>query len=169
MTVNEKIAAIREYLHQHELDAYIIPSTDPHMGEYVPEHWAERSWISGFTGSAGNVVITKDFAGLWTDSRYFIQAEEQLSGTEIELVKLVIPHSPEYVDWLSMNLHEGARVAVNGNMVPVSSVQHMKSLLSGKNIEVITLVDLVKKVLIVFPWFVFNVIETNSSGSSGLK
>jgi len=146
MTVNEKISTIRKQLVQNNLDAYIIPSTDPHMGEYVPEHWAERSWISGFTGTAGTVVITNDFAGLWTDSRYFQQAEEQLSGTEIELLKLKVPHTAEHIDWLKIHLQPASRVAVNGNMVSVASVRDMKSRLSENKIELITLIDLVQKV-----------------------
>ncbi|MEA1876605.1 MAG: aminopeptidase P family protein [Bacteroidota bacterium] len=146
MTVNEKIRAIREKLVQHELSAYIIPSTDPHMGEYVPDHWAERTWISGFTGSAGTVVITKDFSGLWTDSRYFLQAEDQLSGTEMELLRLEIPHTAEHIDWIKAHLPEGSRIAVNGNMIPVSSVRDMKSRLSKNKMELITHIDLVKKV-----------------------
>ncbi len=146
MTVNEKIAAIRQQLELFELDAYIIPSTDPHMGEYVPEHWGERAWISGFTGSAGTVVITKDFAGLWTDSRYFHQAEEQLSGTDMELMKLLIPHTPEHIDWLVNHLPSQSRVAVNGQMLPFSTVKLLHSRLAEKEIDLITLVDLVKKV-----------------------
>ncbi len=126
MTINQRIEALRNKLTEYELDAFIIPSTDPHMGEYVPDHWAERAWISGFTGSAGTAVITKDFAGLWTDSRYFIQAKQQLSNSVMELVELKIPHTPEHIDWLVENLNKNARVGINGNMVSSSMVQYMK-------------------------------------------
>ena len=78
MNINDRIAALRKAMGQHNLDAYIIPSSDPHQSEYVADRWLSRSWISGFTGSAGIVVVTKDYAGLWTDSRYFIQAEKEL-------------------------------------------------------------------------------------------
>ena len=78
MSVNNNIDALREQLANHQCDAYIIPGSDPHQSEYAADHWKGRSWISGFTGSAGNVVITPDHAGLWTDSRYFIQAEKEL-------------------------------------------------------------------------------------------
>ena len=81
------------------LAAFIVPSTDPHAGEYVPEHWESRKWISGFTGSAGTVVITLNEAGLWTDSRYFIQAEEQLEGTGIQLFKDRLPETPSITEW----------------------------------------------------------------------
>ncbi|MCK5820658.1 MAG: aminopeptidase P family protein [Bacteroidales bacterium] len=167
MTVNEKISVIRKQLVQHELNAYIIPSTDPHMGEYVPDHWAERNWISEFTGTAGTVIITKDFAGLWTDSRYFQQAEDQLSGSEMELVKLSIPHTAEHIDWLKEKLPKASRVAVNGNMVSVAAVRDMKSRLSEKNIELVTLIDLIKKVWINRPALPDNLVMDHPVAFSG--
>ena len=75
-----RIASLRNFMRKHKLSAFIIPSTDPHSGEYIPKHWEARKWISGFTGSAGTVVVTLDKAGLWTDSRYFLQAAEQLEN-----------------------------------------------------------------------------------------
>ncbi len=85
--INERIKKLREEMKKHDIDAYIIPSSDPHQSEYVPERWKSRTWISGFTGSAGTVVITPDKAHLWADGRYHIQAADQLQNTEIELVK----------------------------------------------------------------------------------
>ena len=82
MTVNQRIEALREVMQREHLAAFILPSTDPHQGEYVPDHWKGREWISGFNGSAGTAVVTMTSAALWTDSRYFIAAEEQLRGTE---------------------------------------------------------------------------------------
>ena len=82
MTVNEKIAKIRERMAENHIDAVIVPSADPHMSEYYSEHWKTRAWLSGFTGSAGSFVITQSVAGLWTDGRYYVQAEKQLSGSE---------------------------------------------------------------------------------------
>ncbi|MBT3242632.1 MAG: aminopeptidase P family protein [Bacteroidetes bacterium] len=146
MSINKKVGALRELLVQNNLDAVIIPSTDPHMGEYVPEHWAEREWISGFTGSAGTVVITKDFAGLWTDSRYFVQAEEQLSDSVMELVKLTIPHTPEHIIWLINTLPAGSRIAINGNMVPASMIGYMQDELNKKNFELLTDLDLISAI-----------------------
>ena len=90
MTINERVAALRAAMQANKIDAYIIPSSDPHQSEYVADHWKSREWISGFSGSAGTVVITQKQAGLWTDSRYFIQAEEQLKGTCVKLFKLNI-------------------------------------------------------------------------------
>ena len=91
MTICEKLSALREIIERESLDAYIVSGTDPHNSEYLPAAWQQREWISGFTGSFGTVVVLKDSAGLWTDTRYFIQAEEQLSGSGIELHKLRIP------------------------------------------------------------------------------
>ena len=88
MTVNEKIAKIRERMAENHIDAVIVPSADPHMSEYYSEHWKTRAWLSGFTGSAGSFVITQSVAGLWTDGRYYVQAEKQLSGSEGVLFKM---------------------------------------------------------------------------------
>ena len=92
--IRNRLAAFRQEMKKRQLSAFIVPSTDPHSGEYVPEHWETRKWISGFTGSAGTAVITLSDAGLWTDSRYFIQAEEQLEGTGITLFKDRLPETP---------------------------------------------------------------------------
>ncbi|MGJ1316881.1 aminopeptidase P family N-terminal domain-containing protein, partial [Sphingobacterium multivorum] len=92
----EKLAAIREAMKAQGIDGYIIPSSDPHISEYLPERYKCIAWASGFTGSAGTLAITQDFAGLWTDSRYFVQAAEQLAGTGFELVKLKVQGAAEY-------------------------------------------------------------------------
>ena len=113
----QNIAAIRRCLAESGLDAYVIPATDPHMSEYLPEHWKALYWASGFSGSAGTLVVTKDFAGLWTDSRYFLAAEQQLAGSGIELMKLVVPHTPEFADWLADTLSDGATVGVDGHLL----------------------------------------------------
>ena len=94
MTVNEKIAKIRERMTENHIDAVIVPSADPHMSEYYSEHWKTRAWLSGFTGSAGSFVITQSVAGLWTDGRYYVQAEKQLSGSEGVLFKMNEPETP---------------------------------------------------------------------------
>ena len=126
-----------------DFDAYIIPGTDPHMGEYMPEFWQIRSWFSGFTGSAGTLVVTTNFAGLWTDSRYFLQAEAELKGSGIELVKLRVPHTPEHVEWIVKNLPVGSRVGVDGKMISVDSVRMIKDAFTKKQMELITNEDLI--------------------------
>ena len=89
-----KLKNLRKLMKKHKIQAYLVPSTDPHQSEYVPAMWNRREWFSGFTGSAGDLVITQKQAGLWTDSRYFLQAEEQLQGSEIQLFKMGITGTP---------------------------------------------------------------------------
>lgn len=99
--INERLTELRRVMQREHLCAYIFPSTDPHNGEYVPEHWEGRKWISGFTGSAGTAVVTMTSAALWTDSRYFIQAAEELDGTDFQLMKLKIAGTPSIAEWIS--------------------------------------------------------------------
>ena len=112
--IRNRLSALREQMKLRKLSAFIVPSTDPHSGEYVPEHWESRKWISGFTGSAGTAVITLEDAGLWTDSRYFIQAEEQLESTGIRLFKDRLPETPSITEWLGSILKEGDKVGIDG-------------------------------------------------------
>ncbi len=142
MTIREKISALRSLMQEKGFAAYIIPPTDPHQSEYISDHWKTREWLSGFTGSAGTVVVTQQFAGLWTDSRYFIQAEKELEGTPIELVKLKIPHTPEYIDWLGEHLQEGETVGINGKVFSQSLVNQIKSKLSPLGIKFNCVFDL---------------------------
>ena len=104
MTVNQRLEELREVMRREHLAAFIFPSTDPHQGEYVPDHWKGREFISGFNGSAGTAVVTLTSAALWTDSRYFIAAEEQLRGTEYQLMKLKIEGTPTIAQWLNSQL-----------------------------------------------------------------
>ena len=122
-SIQERIAALREEMKREHLGACIFTSTDPHNGEYVPDHWKGREWISGFNGSAGTAVVTMDAAALWTDSRYFLAAEEQLKGTEYQLMKLKMPSTPTIPEWLGQQLvhhpspsnpHPSTEVAIDG-------------------------------------------------------
>ena len=97
-TYRKRLAAVRALMKKRGADALIVPSSDPHLGEYVPDHWRIIRWLTGFTGSAATVIITEGFAGLWTDSRYFLQAAEQLVGSGFKLVKMKVPHSHEHID-----------------------------------------------------------------------
>ena len=141
--MNYNLESIRQKMKESGIDAYLIPITDPHLGEYVPDHWRIIRWLTGFTGSAANVVITHNFAGLWTDSRYFIQAENQLKGSGFEMVKLKIPHTPEYIEWLVANLKEGSTIATDGRIIPVSIVRLMERSFTRKRIGLETDVDLI--------------------------
>jgi len=128
------------------LAAYVIPSADPHQGEYVADHWKSRPWVSGFTGSAGTVVVTADHAGLWTDSRYFIQAETQLRGSGFTLHKLGVPHTPEHLQWMKDALPEGSKVGMDGRLFSVGQVRRMAKLFIDKKIEINSEVDLIEKI-----------------------
>ena len=102
--INQRLASLREVMKREHLAAFIFPSTDAHQSEYVADHWLRRAWISGFNGSAGTAVVTMTSAALWTDSRYFLAAEEQLQGTEFQLMKLKIPGTPSIAEWLGKEL-----------------------------------------------------------------
>ncbi|MDR0263433.1 MAG: aminopeptidase P family protein [Sphingobacterium sp.] len=138
----EKLAAIRDAMKVQGIDGYIIPSSDPHISEYLPERYKCIAWASGFTGSAGTLAITQDFAGLWTDSRYFVQAAEQLAGTGFELVKLKAQGAAEYADWLGEQLSAGAKVAFDGNLASLLVAQSVQHTLEPLEIKVDGHVDL---------------------------
>ena len=126
MSINDRINALRHQMKINKLDAWIIPGSDPHQSEYVADYWKGREWISGFTGSAGNVVVTQKHAGLWTDSRYFIQAEKELKRSQMKLHKLKIAHTSEYIDWLKNNLKKGSRVGCDGMLFSASQIKKLK-------------------------------------------
>ena len=123
MNINERIEALREVMRREHLSAFIFPSTDPHQGEYVPDHWKGREFISGFNGSAGTAVVTLKSAALWTDSRYFLAAEEQLKGTEYQLMKLKIEGTPTIAEWIGRECGPGAEVGVDGMVNSANSVK----------------------------------------------
>lgn len=123
------------------ISAYITYSTDPHSGEYVPAHWESRKWITGFTGSAGTAVITPDNGGLWTDSRYFIQAEEQLTDTGLKLFKERMPETPSIPQWLCRVLKKGERVGIDGYTTSLQTVNELRNELSAYGIEVVMIED----------------------------
>ena len=113
MTAKEKVAQLRAAMQEQNIEAFIVYSADPHMSEYLPEEWKERTWLSGFTGSAGFVVVTKNNAGLWTDGRYFTQAPIELAGSGIELFKDGMEGTPNNIDWIISETQDGSAVAVN--------------------------------------------------------
>ena len=127
--INERLAALREVMRREHLGAFIFPSTDPHSGEYVPDYWKGREWITGFDGSAGTAVVTMNSAAMWTDSRYFIAAAEQLAGTEFELMKLRMPGTPTIAEWLGGELRESSttEVALDGMVNTYNEVNSLKT------------------------------------------
>ena len=140
-TINNRIAALRGHIAQEQIQAFIIPSTDPHLSEYVAPHWQSREWISGFTGSAGTVVVTAKDAGLWTDSRYFLQAARQLEGTCITLYKEMLPETPNIPEFLSAHLQEGDCVGIDGKMFSAEEVEHLQKELKKSGIRIKSIAD----------------------------
>lgn len=135
MKIQDRITALRKFMSANGISAFIVPSTDPHSGEYVPAHWESRKWLSGFTGSAGTVVITKDNAGLWTDSRYFIQAEEQLEGTGIQLFKDRLPETPSIPEWLGSVLDKNEKVGIDGWVNSMQEANALRKELQAYGLE----------------------------------
>ncbi len=141
--IRERVAALREAMKEKNIDAYIIPSSDPHLSEYPAERWKSREWISGFDGSAGTVVVTADKAGLWTDSRYFLQAEMQLRGSGIALYRMALPETPSIPDFLLGELHDGQTVGVDGETFSVSEARDLERALGRKGVKLETSFDLI--------------------------
>ena len=142
-TICERIAALRAAMKEQNIQAYIIPTTDPHLSEYPAACWKYREWISGFTGSAGTVVVTLDKAGLWTDSRYFLQAEMQLEGTGIDLYKLMLPETPSIPQFLLAELGEGDTVGLNGLTYSLADAQSLELALKKKGVALNTDLSLI--------------------------
>lgn len=137
MTYQEKLNEIRKQMKADHVEAYIIPSADPHISEYLPKHYKCIPFTSGFTGSAGTLVITHDFAGLWTDSRYFEQAAEQLDGSGFELVKQKVQHAPEYIQWLNEKLDRGAVVGTNEKLLSILLGDLLTQQFAGAEIKLV--------------------------------
>ncbi len=137
MTSSEKIRTLRQKMQENNIDAFIVYSADPHMSEYLPTEWQERTWLSGFTGSAGFVVITKDKAGLWTDGRYFVQAPVELQGSGIDLFKDGMEGTPNYIDWIVSEIPEGGKVAVNAIATSHANWELLQEKLSAKGRQIV--------------------------------
>lgn len=143
--IQERIDTLRKTLVAQDLTAIIVPSADPHLSEYLPEYWQTRQWLSGFTGSVGTLVVTADFTGLWTDSRYWVHAAEQLEGTGITLEKLA-PGQPNHIDWLADHLQEGDSVAVDGNVLSIAEQDRLLNAFDANDITLITERDVLTSV-----------------------
>lgn len=146
MDVKKRIEKLRNLMKENKIDAYIIPSFDAHQSEYVADHWKSRQWITGFTGSAGTVVITLDDAGLWTDGRYYIQAEKQLEGSGIRLFKMADKGVPSYTEWLKNTLKEGSTVGFDGSVFSVDLFKGMEKAFKSKNINIKIEKDLIDEI-----------------------
>lgn len=139
--VTERVGRLREWMKANAIQAFIVPSTDPHSSEYVPSHWEARAWLTGFTGSAGTAVVTMDDAALWTDSRYFLAAEEQLEGTPFRLMKDGVATTPDIVHWLTSVLYQGDVVGIDGCVNAVATVEVWSDALARNGICLKTMND----------------------------
>ena len=145
-SIPERLQSLRDVMHQEQLSAWIVPSSDAHSSEYVCDHWQGRRWVSGFTGSAGTAVILADKAGLWTDGRYFIQAEEELEGSGMKLFKMGTPNAISIEDWIYDNVQENSCIGFDGKVVSTAFFEKFNKKFQKKNIEIKTGSDLLTEV-----------------------
>jgi len=145
---SDKLFSLRASLKHHNIDVYLIPVADPHLDEEIPDYWKIVKWLTGFTGSAGVVIVTETFAGLWTDSRYFIQAREQIRGSEFELIRPENNQDNSYTDWLVKYLRPGSRAGLDGRIWSVRQWRKIESALSAGGICVENNQDLITELWI---------------------
>nr|WP_312509637.1 aminopeptidase P family protein [Pseudomonas luteola] len=146
VSIPDRLAALRQVMHEEGVDACLIPSADPHLSEYLPERWQGRSWLSGFTGSAGTLIVAKDFAGVWTDSRYWEQAQAELAGSGVELMKLVAGGMQAHIDWMAEHVPTGGTVAVDGAVLSLGAAEALRKAFADKNISLRTTIDLIDRI-----------------------
>ncbi|USD34575.1 MULTISPECIES: aminopeptidase P family protein [Vibrio] len=145
-TVAQRLNALREEMAEHQFDAYIVTNNDPHSSEYSADYWLAREWISGFTGSAGNAVITTKSGGLWTDGRYYIQATEQLQGSGLTLFKARLPETPTIAQYLADSLEQNSRVGVDGRSISQQFYLELKAAFKAKSIQLVLDQDLISPI-----------------------
>jgi Xaa-Pro aminopeptidase len=143
---SEHLEQLRAAMQRHQVDALIVPSADPHLSEYLPGRWKGREWLSGFTGSVGTFIVTADFAGVWTDGRYWTQAETELAGGEVRLMKIPSGASLLYIDWLAANLKAGQTVAVDAAVLGLSTARLLGDALAARDIALRTDIDVLGEI-----------------------
>ena len=146
MTINDKLIALRQQMHIHNIDAYIVPSSDAHQSEYVADRFKSRQWLSGFTGSAGIVVVTATHAGVWTDARYYAQCATQIEGTPFEMHKQIVQGAPEHIDWVANNLSSGSKVGCDGHLFAAAQIRQMRGRFAKNNIKLASHYDLIEPI-----------------------
>jgi len=144
--IEKRIASLREAMQRQGLDAWIVPSSDPHLSEYLPAHWQGRQWLSGFTGSVGTLVVTARFAGLWVDSRYWLQADAELNGTGIVAMKVNANAGVAFIDWLASHCGQGDQVGVDGRVLGLTAVRALQEALNGCGASLRMDLDLLEQV-----------------------
>lgn len=143
LTVPEKLAKLRELMTNQHVDALVVMSADPHMSEYLPDYWKARQWLSGFSGSVGTLVVTKNFAGLWADGRYWVQAEQQLTGTGFQLQKLTSDESSTHLAWIEKNLSTGSVISLNGQTLSIQQFKALENTAKQRGFKLETQQDLI--------------------------
>ncbi|MEN9611873.1 MAG: hypothetical protein RLZZ628_2687 [Bacteroidota bacterium] len=143
MTINDKLGLLRAVMKAHGIDAYIVPSSDPHQSEYFANRWKSRAWLSGFTGSMGYAVVTQSHAGVWTDSRYFLQAETELAENQFVLHKQILQGAPEHLNWLAQNLPVGSKIGVDDSLFSIDQYRGMERELHPNKMELVN-IDLIE-------------------------
>ncbi|HJV05758.1 MAG TPA: aminopeptidase P family protein [Chromobacteriaceae bacterium] len=144
--IRQRIQSLRLAMQGAGVDACLVPSSDPHLSEYLPERWKSRQWLSGFTGSMGTLIVTLDFAGLWADSRYWEQAQKELAGSGIALMKVLNASSDEHLDWLASHLTRGQTVAVDGDVLSLALAESLQRRLAAHGIALNSQLDLLQRV-----------------------
>ncbi len=144
--VPARLAALRQAMRRHGVDACLVPSSDPHLSEYLPPCWKGREWLSGFTGSVGTFIATQDEAGVWTDGRYWTQAEDELAGSGIALMKIPSGAGTQYIDWLAATLRPGQVVAVDGAVLGLAIARQLRQALDARGIALRTDLDVLDDV-----------------------
>lgn len=137
----QRLSLLRQQMVLQQVDACLIPSADPHLSEYLPERWQGRAWFSGFTGSVGTLIVTSNFAGLWIDTRYWVQAEQDLAGTGIQMMKIGAAGATGHIDWLTDNMVAGQTVSADGMVLSLANAQLLKLKLDAQRIHLRTDLD----------------------------
>lgn len=165
--INSRIQQLRDKMKALKLDAFIIPSTDPHQSEYVCDYWKVRAYFSGFTGSAGTLVVTQKDAAMWTDGRYFLQVEQECEGTVVELFKQNIPHAPEHIPWICNHLDANSVIGLDYRQFSKAQIDYLLSFSNPKNIEIKDVPNLVDEIWLDRPSLPYDKVEVHSLEYSG--
>ena len=143
-TITLRIEQLRDAMKAQGVHACLVPSADPHLSEYLPERWQARQWLSGFTGSVGNLVVTLDRAAVFADSRYWTQAEAELAGTGIDLEKIPTAAATHYIDWIGAQLQPGQTLAIDGQVLGLGLAQQLRGAMQRFGIAMRTDIDLIE-------------------------
>lgn len=146
LSITAKLSSLRQRMKHHEIDAFIAMSADPHMSEYLPDYWKIREWLTGFTGSVGTIVVTQEYAGLWVDGRYWVQAEHQLDGTGFQLGKLSNDPNSTHLSWLIKHLNPSSRISVNTQTISIQQFDTLAKIAQQNDFKIVEDTDLIGEI-----------------------